>query len=626
MTDYTYNTGNPTGSTDVRDGVDNLKSFDVLLNSQDDTYQDRLGNTVSTAAGAIKRLGPVRVDWTFTIGGTLNYPNEAALNPADGNYYGWTGALPKVVAPGTDPTLPSSGYVPRTDVVLRDEIFGVKGYISKTYTISSLFPSLQDAMNYAATNNVILYVQAGELFSDPILIPSNLHCVFHESAEIKANSGFTTYQTLLDFSGASNVIFETNGCLFWMPKSEYTSGEWRHCFNLKDASRVQILGAPKIEGAGGDGIYISNLTNSYIDRPFVNKSRRNNVSIISCDGLTIYNPTCTNAGGASPQCGIDIEPNVSTESLKNLRIVNPVCRSNAGYGIAIYLDAFKTGSPDTVDIKIESPITKSNGGYGIYIKNVFNNTYSYSGVIEITDPVSINDGYNGIHIYDKGANGPTLNITNPVIINPCRNSAVYPNYSAISIIDTSASPSGGIHVGDIVAKCIDTSMNCALLLEYGQGIIDTSANVKSSTGHSVAAVRHSGLGSTNTIALASTVDIHCDNSRQEEARTASANLTDARYYALTLTNKGSTGQVTLNANQIPPKGVPYRFRCLSPQLFRIGLTNATTAKIIGTSAAGMTVSTTTVGAEGELYYFGSIEGVDYWQFRPIGAASLWTFN
>lgn len=122
MTDYTYNTGNHIGSTDVRDGVDNLKSFDVLLNSTDDTYQDRLGNTVPTAAGAIKRLGPVVTAWTFTTGGTLNYPNEAALNQANGNYYGWTGAFPHVVAPGTNPTLPGGGYVPRTDVVLRDDL------------------------------------------------------------------------------------------------------------------------------------------------------------------------------------------------------------------------------------------------------------------------------------------------------------------------------------------------------------------------------------------------------------------------------------------------------------------------------------------------------------------------
>ena len=126
MTDYTYSTGNPIGSTDVRDGVDNLKSFDVLLNSADDTYQDRLGNTVPTAAGAIKRLGPVRVDWTFTTGGTLNYPNEAALNPADGNYYGWTGAFPKVVAPGTDPAA-VTGYVPLTDSTLRSELSGAGG-------------------------------------------------------------------------------------------------------------------------------------------------------------------------------------------------------------------------------------------------------------------------------------------------------------------------------------------------------------------------------------------------------------------------------------------------------------------------------------------------------------------
>ena len=133
MTDYTYNTGNPIGSTDLRDGVDNLKSFDVLLNSTDDTYQDRLGNTVPTAAGAIKRLGPVVVGWTFTAGGTLNYPNEAALNPVDGNYYGWTGSFPKVVAPGTDPTA-VTGYVPRTDVVLRDEL----GHFSPRFSSSEL--------------------------------------------------------------------------------------------------------------------------------------------------------------------------------------------------------------------------------------------------------------------------------------------------------------------------------------------------------------------------------------------------------------------------------------------------------------------------------------------------------
>lgn len=166
MTDYTYNTGNPIGSTDVRDGVDNLKSFDVLLNSTDDTYQDRMGNTVPTAKGAIKRLGPVVVAWTFTTGGTLNYPNEAALNPADGNYYGWAGAFPKAVAPGTDPTLPGSGYVPRTDAALRAGLLAGPcatrdGEIALSSIVSIVdFDGVDDFNGTTGTNNKSAFANA----------------------------------------------------------------------------------------------------------------------------------------------------------------------------------------------------------------------------------------------------------------------------------------------------------------------------------------------------------------------------------------------------------------------------------------------------------------------------------
>ncbi len=80
------------------------------MNAPEDEYNQRDGVISPTVRGAIKALGPAVTTWTFTTGGTLNYPNEAALNPADGNYYGWTGALPNVVAPGADPTLPGSGY------------------------------------------------------------------------------------------------------------------------------------------------------------------------------------------------------------------------------------------------------------------------------------------------------------------------------------------------------------------------------------------------------------------------------------------------------------------------------------------------------------------------------------
>lgn len=131
VVNYTYGTGNPVlpdGSIDVRDGIDNLQSLDVFMNAQEDEYNQRDGVISPTVRGAIKALGPVPVDFTFTTGGTFTSRNQAAKNPPDGNWYGWGGdGLPHVVAPGTDPALPGSGYVPRTDVLLRNELASGSG-------------------------------------------------------------------------------------------------------------------------------------------------------------------------------------------------------------------------------------------------------------------------------------------------------------------------------------------------------------------------------------------------------------------------------------------------------------------------------------------------------------------
>lgn len=47
----TYNTGNPLGSTDPRDLYDNAENLDVAVNSDGDTFQDRLGKSRLTWAG-----------------------------------------------------------------------------------------------------------------------------------------------------------------------------------------------------------------------------------------------------------------------------------------------------------------------------------------------------------------------------------------------------------------------------------------------------------------------------------------------------------------------------------------------------------------------------------------------
>lgn len=70
------------------------------------------------------------VDGSFETGGTLTSTNDVLLLESAGTAYAWTGVYPVggyVVAPGIDPTLPGSGYVPRTDVVLRVQLAEIDG-------------------------------------------------------------------------------------------------------------------------------------------------------------------------------------------------------------------------------------------------------------------------------------------------------------------------------------------------------------------------------------------------------------------------------------------------------------------------------------------------------------------
>lgn len=70
--------------------------------------------------------GLTLIDGSFETGGTLNSATDVLLLNATAKAYAWTGAYPKVVAPGTDPTV-VAGYVPRKDVVLRSDLASVGG-------------------------------------------------------------------------------------------------------------------------------------------------------------------------------------------------------------------------------------------------------------------------------------------------------------------------------------------------------------------------------------------------------------------------------------------------------------------------------------------------------------------
>ena len=126
----------------------------------DDSLRDEIRETVFQN---MKRLaaeaGFNLVDGSFEEGGTLTNTNDVLWYQSNGRYYSWNGAFPKVVAPGTNPTLPGSGYVSRTDVALRGDVasyiipeqFGFVGDLTASGDLSATFT---DMLNYATSIGV----------------------------------------------------------------------------------------------------------------------------------------------------------------------------------------------------------------------------------------------------------------------------------------------------------------------------------------------------------------------------------------------------------------------------------------------------------------------------------------
>lgn len=218
----TFNTGNPIGSTDSRDRLDNTENMDYLENSTTElTHPDRLGTVRKTRHGmeaehdnqisahevehaaqiaahevehdnqmqsfetdfdgrlagmAFTRVG------SFTAGATLIDMRQVlvweASQGGDGHEYGWTGSFSpsgKVVIAGSNPEttggIGAGAWVDRTDVTLRDEIREtVFQNIKRSYSeagLNMVDGSFEAGGTLVNANDVLLQERTGKAFSGP---------------------------------------------------------------------------------------------------------------------------------------------------------------------------------------------------------------------------------------------------------------------------------------------------------------------------------------------------------------------------------------------------------------------------------------------------------------------------
>ena len=83
------------------------------------------GQVQKTLPAILRDMGFERASFDFSTGGALGIAdrNKIVYNPADNNWYSWSGTLPKIVSVGEDPTA-DANWKPRTDQLLRQELAG----------------------------------------------------------------------------------------------------------------------------------------------------------------------------------------------------------------------------------------------------------------------------------------------------------------------------------------------------------------------------------------------------------------------------------------------------------------------------------------------------------------------
>lgn len=84
------------------------------------------GQVQKTLPAILRDMGFNPAAFDFTTGGTVTARDTVVYNAADNNWYSWAGTLPKVVAPGADPTA-DSNWKPRTDQLLRQNLASYNG-------------------------------------------------------------------------------------------------------------------------------------------------------------------------------------------------------------------------------------------------------------------------------------------------------------------------------------------------------------------------------------------------------------------------------------------------------------------------------------------------------------------
>jgi hypothetical protein len=214
-----------------------------------------------------------------------------------------------------------------------------------------------------------------------------------------------------------------------MQKSEYTSGEYRHCLDIEGANNVSVYGIA-CNASGGDGLYIGEGSQGYSSNVTVKQSsfdnnRRQGFSLISGRNITIDGCSFTNTNGTAPQSGIDIEPNSTSDQLQNITITNTRASGNAGQGLMVSIGNMNY-STSPISINVSGFASSNNAQSGYFMTNEHdNNVQGAPGTITVSNSSSNGDGAYGAVASYYDANSATVQFSGLTVTNANQTKTTY---------------------------------------------------------------------------------------------------------------------------------------------------------------------------------------------------------
>lgn len=360
--------------------------------------------------------------------GVLTIPFECTLDFQGGSFSSGT-----ITGNGTDITVDKQARIFNNIIIAGTWKVAViySGWFNFRYTAgSNNLQNLQNLFNLSSNSyNGVINISQGDYYitiannsTDSIVIYSNT--TVNLNGNIILNPNDLTNYNIVTIRQRNNIIIQGGGSIVGdVVTHTGTTGEWGMGISIYDGNNITIKDV-SVKNCWGDGIYIGQeaATTSYssnilIDNVTIDSNRRQGISIISVENLTIRNSRIINTGAikfTSPGAGIDIEPNIANAMVRNINIEGCYFNgNNQGVSGDLLITALVFGS--TINTTFSATISNCYFATRVRLTSSMRNLTITSSYINTLDVPKTGSHYYKTLVSGCLINGSMLDMNNPGI-------------------------------------------------------------------------------------------------------------------------------------------------------------------------------------------------------------------